>query len=320
MDTQTFDAMTRRLSRHSGSRRQALRLAGRLLAGLAGVPVLEVAAAGGHGRSAGDRQDRGNASSGPQTTHAPKASHTRRAAGSDLTAEACLPGGKRCKKSAQCCSGLCKKKPGKKQGHCTTCTPNCTGRVCGDDGCGGLCGQCQTGQLCDNNGLCQGCPKDQKECRGTCIPASQCCSDGECSGGQLCVSGTCQCRASEVACHGVCQPECCPGATRACYGGPAGTAGQGICRMGTQTCQATGRWPSAGECPSQVTPRAETCNGQDDDCNGVIDNGAPCPGTKVCRDGGCCIPELHACSSDEDCCSGLSCDFWRSQTRLECGS
>lgn len=31
------------------------------------------------------------------------------------------------------------------------CTPNCAGKVCGDDGCGGSCGTCPTGQTCSSN-------------------------------------------------------------------------------------------------------------------------------------------------------------------------
>src|SRR5687768_1095478 len=36
-----------------------------------------------------------------------------------------------------------KKKKGKKRKRCQiACAPNCTGAVCGDDGCGGSCGSC----------------------------------------------------------------------------------------------------------------------------------------------------------------------------------
>ena len=35
-----------------------------------------------------------------------------------------------------------------------TCTPNCTGKTCGDDGCGGTCGTCSTGQTCNPGGTC----------------------------------------------------------------------------------------------------------------------------------------------------------------------
>jgi alpha-amylase len=36
-----------------------------------------------------------------------------------------------------------------------SCTPNCTGKVCGGNGCGGSCGTCASGQACDSAGLCQ---------------------------------------------------------------------------------------------------------------------------------------------------------------------
>ena len=38
---------------------------------------------------------------------------------------------------------------------CGTCTPNCEGKVCGADGCGGSCGQCQEGTSC-SSGVCEG--------------------------------------------------------------------------------------------------------------------------------------------------------------------
>ncbi|MGB0588689.1 MAG: lamin tail domain-containing protein [Myxococcota bacterium] len=39
---------------------------------------------------------------------------------------------------------------------CSPCTPDCAGRQCGDDGCGGTCGFCPTGQGCTPAGLCAG--------------------------------------------------------------------------------------------------------------------------------------------------------------------
>jgi len=35
-----------------------------------------------------------------------------------------------------------------------TCTPVCTGKTCGDDGCGGSCGTCGSGQTCSPGGTC----------------------------------------------------------------------------------------------------------------------------------------------------------------------
>ena len=38
------------------------------------------------------------------------------------------------------------------------CLPDCTGMVCGDDGCGGSCGTCAGGEMCDTVGQCQPTP------------------------------------------------------------------------------------------------------------------------------------------------------------------
>ena len=40
-------------------------------------------------------------------------------------------------------------------GGSATCTPNCTGKACGDDGCGGQCGTCASGDTCVA-GVCEG--------------------------------------------------------------------------------------------------------------------------------------------------------------------
>ena len=40
------------------------------------------------------------------------------------------------------------------EGNCGGCTPDCTGKTCGDDGCGNSCGKCDPGATCDN-GTCQ---------------------------------------------------------------------------------------------------------------------------------------------------------------------
>jgi len=34
------------------------------------------------------------------------------------------------------------------------CVPNCTGKECGDDGCGGSCGQCGPNEVCTSDGVC----------------------------------------------------------------------------------------------------------------------------------------------------------------------
>ncbi len=63
--------------------------------------------------------------------------------------------------------------------------------------------------------------------------------------------------------------DCCrAGATSSCYTGPTGTLGRGICRGGTRACAADG---TPGACMGEVLPRAEVCNGVDDDCDGTVD-------------------------------------------------
>jgi hypothetical protein len=53
----------------------------------------------------------------------------------------------------------------------------------------------------------------------------------------------------------------------------------------------------AGECVP------ETCNGKDDDCDGVVDNHEPCGAGAACVDAGCI--DCTACA--ESACAGASC-------------
>jgi hypothetical protein len=77
------------------------------------------------------------------------------------------------------------------------CTPKCTGRICGDDGCGGSCGVCGNGQSCAPDG---------KSC-GACTPkcsGKQCGTDG-CGGTCGSCSGSDECNPSDGKC---CTPKC----------------------------------------------------------------------------------------------------------------
>jgi hypothetical protein len=88
----------------------------------------------------------------------------------------------------------------------------------------------------------------------------------------------------------------CDGATDtgcACLAGdirPCGDSDEGACATGTQTCDGSGIW---GACDGAVNPEAETCDALDNDCDGRTDEiddpagGDLCPGSKVCRNGGC---------------------------------
>lgn len=88
-----------------------------------------------------------------------------------------------------------------------------------------------------------------------------------------------QCNGIDDNCDGQVDENCgCTlGSERPCYGGAKGTAGRGVCRQGVQRCQARLAGGSGwGACEGEVLPRTETCNGADDNCDGVADEGCGC--------------------------------------------
>jgi MYXO-CTERM domain-containing protein len=82
-----------------------------------------------------------------------------------------------------------------------------------------------------------------------------------------------------------------------CTGGgaPCDTGLLGVCALGTMQCQS-----GVLTCVQQIQPQTEACDGFDNDCNDVIDEGDLCPTDQVC-DKGTCVPK---CSSVEFPCSG----------------
>ena len=72
-------------------------------------------------------------------------------------------------------------------GQCGNCVPDCTGCECGDDGCGGSCGTCSNGLICDSNQLCSGCVSDS-DCPSVCSEGIcvDCRTDSDCPLGTLC--------------------------------------------------------------------------------------------------------------------------------------
>jgi hypothetical protein len=64
--------------------------------------------------------------------------------------------------------------------------------------------------------------------------------------------------------------------------GPCTTSLPGICSTGTLTCV-----NGQPVCIQNQQPHPETCNGLDDNCNGIVDDGAPCPQCQSCQNGAC---------------------------------
>jgi len=74
------------------------------------------------------------------------------------------------------------------------CTPDCNGKECGDNGCGGMCGTCGEGWIC-KDGVCQEdvpCEPNclNKECgdNGCGNPCGSCGIDQKCSPSGMCVA------------------------------------------------------------------------------------------------------------------------------------
>ena len=102
--------------------------------------------------------------------------------------------------------------------------------------------------------------------------------------------------------------DCCDGFDNDCDGSTdedavtgqeCGATDMGICEYGLTTC-------SAGQigCSGEIGPSTELCNNMDEDCDGVPDNEAVCPGDTSCVEGGCRVP----CDAGEFPCSfGFTC-------------
>ena len=92
------------------------------------------------------------------------------------------------------------------QGAC--CTPSCSGKECGPDGCGGTCGHaCTAPQVCALGACSASCPTGYENCGGSCAEtqsdATHCgrC-DLACAAGASCVAGACVCAGGLTDCPG----------------------------------------------------------------------------------------------------------------------
>jgi MYXO-CTERM domain-containing protein len=77
------------------------------------------------------------------------------------------------------------------------CQPDCTGAVCGGDGCGGSCGSCPGSEVCQNGQCVASCDPGYELCGQDCVDTSadpQHCGgcDQPCDPAESCGSGVCE--------------------------------------------------------------------------------------------------------------------------------
>jgi MYXO-CTERM domain-containing protein len=160
------------------------------------------------------------------------------------------------------------------------------------------------------------CPKQQGVCAGAGAACGGASGWSPCGSSEYAAAATAQgatyqevetlCDGKDNDCDGAVDEGC------ACTDGQTRPCGSstGACKQGTQACQG-GSW---GACVGEVTPAAESCDGQDNDCNGSIDDGlsracqtACGGGTEACVAGawlGCTAqqPAAEICDGlDNDC-------------------
>jgi len=184
------------------------------------------------------------------------------------------------------------------------CTPDCSEKVCGDDGCGGDCGTCPEGEACTPQGEC--CTPDcgEKECGG-----DGCGGDcGACPPEEQCQDGACV----EGGCQGIPWEGCCADGTltycdqgnliqQSCGGDPdCGWNAQGVYYdCGTKGGEdPDGAFPL--DCLEYCVPDCEDKACGDDGCEGSC---GECDGGEVCAEGAC-VPDPCEGIGYVGCCDG----------------
>lgn len=213
------------------------------------------------------------------------------------------------------CGGMCgtcvdPAKPSCVAGACAACVPICSGKACGDDGCGGNCGTCGQGQLCTADQCVY--PSAEQSCQGHCggfAPSGCACTPGCSSDGSCCVDvSVCGCMPDCSAKN--CGDDGCGGSCGSCGAGTVCAAGQ--CQIvgacDNAMCNGHGQCNAAGSaCVCQTGYVGAFCNACNGDLVGYPTCVPPCDDVTQCDDASACT--LDVCSPASGCLHiAVSCD------------
>jgi hypothetical protein len=177
------------------------------------------------------------------------------------------------------------------------CTPNCSGKNCGSDGCGGNCGTCSPGFSCSYSGNCT----ESSICTPNCTNKQ--CGDNGCGGSCGTCSGYQICGAQGLCVNPSCNDNniCEPNLGENCAVCPMSDC---VCSDIDQTCDYTAmkcipRFECIAQCNGRICGATNGCGGSCGSCF---------PGQVCMADGkSCCTPDCTLPGGKKNECGGDGC-------------
>lgn len=144
--------------------------------------------------------------------------------------------------------------------------PDCAGRTCGGDDCGGSCGSCATGTVCDDSGHCITRACGMTNFTEVCADMSRCPTNSTCMTGGLCLCNT---GYIGVDCMGIACGASCAYPNWSCQPQNFCGTGEFLCGSGTR-CPRHAACNAMNQCVCDTGFVAVTCSGvRCDTCPGT---------------------------------------------------